>query len=374
MRSTITRAPGLLLLALLTLLLVACSVPGVPATSAELPVVGAPPAAQALPPIRFPRDEAPHRNLTEWWYYTGHLNAVAPGGQTRHYGFELVFFQALRSNYAPVYAAHFALSDLTRGQFHYDQRRLTEPSAVIPDGTSTAGFDVAINDWTARGLNGRDQLQASMQDYAIDLVLSALKPPMLHNGNGLITYGLGGFSYYYSRTSMAVTGTLLDYQQRLQVSGEAWMDHQWGNFLTLGGGGWDWYSIQLNNRTEIMLYVIRDATGRAISTYAGIDGPGGQNLQVPGSALQISVLDHWTSPTTGIPYPSGWRVTLNDPHFQANLLLRPALRDQELVVTPSTGNIYWEGAVNITGSAAFQGQPVQAVQGEGYVELTGYHR
>jgi predicted secreted hydrolase len=363
------------LLALLTLLLAACSVPGVPATSAELPASGALPPVQQLPPVRFPQDEAPHRDLTEWWYYTGHLNAVLPDGQTHHYGFELVFFQALRSDYPPVYAAHFALSDITRGQFHYDQRRLTEPNAVIPNGTSSAGFNVAINDWSARGLDGHDHLQASMDGYAIAIDLSALKPPTLHNGNGLITYGLGGFSYYYSRTSMAVTGTLLDHQQSVQVSGDAWMDHQWGNFLTLGGGGWDWYSIQLNNQTEMMLYILRDANGQAISTYAEIIGPSAQNVQVPGSSLKISVLDHWTSPTTGITYPSGWRVEINDPHVKANLTLQPELKDQELVTTQSTGNTYWEGAVSIAGSISPQGQSQQlAVQGEGYVELTGYHK
>lgn len=354
---------------LLALLLASCGVPGVPATSAQLPLVGPVPTAQSLPPIRFPQDEAPHRDLTEWWYYTGHLNAVTPDGQQHHYGFELVFFQALRSTYPPVYAAHFAISDLSRGQFHYDQRRLTEPNAIIPNGTSTAGFDVSINDWSAQGLNGHDHLQATMNGYTINLNLDALKPPTLHNGNGLITYGLGGFSYYYSRTNMAVTGTLLDHQQTLQVTGEAWMDHQWGNFLTLGGGGWDWFSIQLNDNSEMMFYLIRDASGQMTATDAEIIGPDAQVEQVPASALNVSVLNHWTSPTTGITYPSGWQISINGSHTQVNLTLQPELKDQELVATQSTGNIYWEGAVSVQGQLAGK-----SVQGEGYVELTGYHK
>jgi predicted secreted hydrolase len=362
-------------LPLLVVLLAACNVPGVPATSAELPVVGAPPTAPPLPSVRFPQDEAPHKDLTEWWYYTGHLNTVTSTGQTRRYGFELVFFQALRSDYPPVYAAHFAISDLTRGQFHYDQRRLTEPNAVIPNGTSLAGFNLAINNWSIRGLNGRDHLQASMDGYSIAIDLSALKPPTLHNGNGLITSGLGGFSYYYSRTSMAVTGTLLDHQQSLQVSGAAWMDHQWGNFLTLGGGGWDWFNVQLNNQTEMMLYVIRDASGQVISTYVGIIGASGSYTELPASSLSIDVLDHWTSPTTGITYPSGWHLQISASQISASLTLQPELKDQELVATTSTGNIYWEGAVSISGSLSLQGQShAVAVQGQGYVELTGYHK
>ncbi len=359
----------LLLLCLLTLMLTACSVPGVPATNATLPAIRAASSPQVLPPVRFPQDEAPHRDLTEWWYYTGHLNAVTPDGQTHHYGFELVFFQALRSDYPPIYPAHFAISDIARGEFHYDQRRLTEPNAIIPNGTSSAGFNVSVGDWSARGLGGQDHLQASMQNYAINLDLRGLKPVTLHNGNGLITYGQGGFSYYYSRTRMAVTGTLLDHGQTLQVNGTAWMDHQWGNFLTLGGGGWDWFSIQLNDQSELMIYLIRDANGNPTSTYIGYIEPDGQSLLLPAQALRADVLDRWASPATGITYPSGWQLTINEPHLQASLTLQPELKNQELVVTQSTGNTYWEGAVSIQGQSGGR-----AIQGEGYVELTGYHK
>lgn len=354
---------------LLALLLVSCNVPGVPATSAHLPSVGPLASPTPLPPVRFPQDEAPHRDLTEWWYYTGHLDAVAPDGKDHHYGFELVFFQVLRSDYPPLYAAHFAISDISRGEFHYDQRAMTEPAAVIPNGTSTTGFNIGINGWSARGLNGHDHLQAAMKGYAIDLNLNALKPPVVYNGDGLIAYGPEGFSYYYSRTDIAVTGTLLDHQQSLQVTGRAWMDHQWGNFLLLGGSGWDWFSIQLNDRSEIMLYLIRDARGNVASTYAESIGPQARDLRLSARALQVTVLGHWLSPVTGITYPSGWRIQINDPHLQLALTLQPELKDQELVTTQSIGTIYWEGAVNIQGQS--EGH---AVQGEGYVELTGYHR
>lgn len=356
------------LLCLLALLLVSCNVPGVPATSAQLPLVGSPPPTRALPPIRFPRDEAPHRDLTEWWYYTGHLNAVTSGGAPLRYGFELVFFQSLRSDYPPIYTAHFAISDVTGDQFHYDQRRLSEPGALIAGSCSLSGFAVSIHDWSARGLNGHDHLRASMAGYSIDLELDAREPPVLHNGNGLITAGLAGFSYYYSRPRMAVSGTLLDHGQRLPVRGQAWMDHQWGNFLTLGGGGWDWLSIQLRDGSELMLYVIRSAGGQVLSTYVSYIESDGRSLLLPGSVLRIRVLGRWRSPMTGILYPSGWQVEVRAHELHASLTLWPELKDQELVVTQSTGNVYWEGTVSIRGWSAGQ-----SVQGEGYVELTGYH-
>ncbi len=223
------------LLTVLALALTGCTFPGVITSSQKLPTVSQQTPTTNLPPVRFPQDEGAHNNLTEWWYYTGHLSATERNGKTHQYGFELVVFQALRSDLPPVYPSHFAISDITRKEFHYDQRRVVEP-IPIPDGTSTRGIDVHVGDWSIKGLNGQDHLAAAMQNYAINLDLAATKPVILHNGNGLITYGLGGFSYYYSRTRMAVTGTIMDHNQPLQVTGQAWMDHQWGNFLTVGDG------------------------------------------------------------------------------------------------------------------------------------------
>src|SRR6266567_4361711 len=356
-------------LLLLALVLASCGVPGIVSTNAQLPAVNTTPQKVTWPPIRFPQDEAAHRDLTEWWYYTGHMNAVTPEGAPHHYGFELVIFQALRSDLPPVYAAHFAISDITRSQFHFDQRRLVEPAALIPDGTSTAGINVAVGDWTIQGVNGLDHLTAQMADYAIQLTLRALKPPALHNGNGLISFGPGGFSYYYSRTRMALSGTLIDHNQPLQVTGEAWMDHQWGNFFSAGGGGWDWFSLQLNNGTEMMLHFIRDGIGKIAAVYVGYIGLDAVEHLLPATAIHVNILDHWTSRLTGATYPSGWRIQIKDPLLQASLTLTPELLNQELTAYQSTGNAYWEGAVTIHGQSAGA-----AVQGEGYVELTGYAR
>ncbi|BCL83460.1 carotenoid 1,2-hydratase [Ktedonobacteria bacterium brp13] len=365
------RCAGLLFASclLLSMLVTSCAFPGLATTSAQLPIVSQQPAQHALPPIHFPQDEGAHNDLTEWWYYTGHLEAKTPDGKQHTYGFELVVFQAIRSDLPAVYPAHFAITDITRNTFQYDQRRITKFSGPLPNGTSTNGVDEQVGNWSIQGLNGHDHLVASMNNYAINLQLDGLKPATLHNGNGLITYGLGGFSYYYSRTRMSVQGTLMDHNQPLQVTGQAWMDHQWGNFLTLGGGGWDWYSIQLNNNTEMMLYFIRDASGHTVTTYIGLIDAQGHDTVIPATALHSRVLGYWRSPTTGITYPSGWNLEINDPHLHTALTIQPVRKNQELVVTNSTGNIYWEGAVNIQGQS-----DGASVSGQGYVELTGYSK
>ncbi len=357
------------MLTLLTLFaLSSCGFPGIVSTTAQLPTIkNVSTTTSQLPPVRFPQDEAAHNDLTEWWYYTGHMNTTDANGKPHKYGFELVIFQALRSSFPPVYAAHFAISDVTRGEFHYDQRRLIEPNAVIPNGNSTKGISVQVGDWTIQGLNGLDHLSATMPNYTMQIDLSGLKPATLHNSTGLITYGPGGFSYYYSRTRMALSGTLVDHNKPEKVTGEAWMDHQWGNFLSLGGGGWDWYSIQLGNNTELMLYFLHDASGTTTSTYADYIAAAGKEHLLPTNSLHSTVLDHWTSPTTKASYPSGWQLDINDPQVKVSLTITPQLKNQELVVYQSTGNSYWEGAVDIKGQSNGN-----AVQGQGYIELTGY--
>jgi predicted secreted hydrolase len=351
---------------LFVLLLSSCNFPGIASTSQQLPLVSETPQATSLPPVRFPDDEGAHHDLTEWWYYTGHLTATEASGKLHYYGFELVIFQALRSDLPPVYASHFAISDISRGEFHYDQRQFIA-SAPLPAHAAAPGINVHVGDWQIQGVNGHDHLEAAMTNYAINLNLTDRKGPILHNGNGLITYGLAGFSYYYSRTRMAVSGILQDHGQSLQVTGLAWMDHQWGNFITSANNVWDWFSIQLNDTTEMMIYIIRDASGKTISTYASyIDQQRHDHIIAPG-ALQETILNRWTSPVTGITYPSGWRLTVNDPQLHMTLTLTPQLKDQELMTHESTGNTYWEGAVEIQGQ-----HNGKSISGAGYVELTGY--
>ncbi len=352
-------------LATVLLALAGCGSPGMIGGNGRLPDVPAQVTPTPIPPISFPQDEAPHHNLTEWWYYTGHLRGTDAQGNAHTYGFELTVFQTLRGQFPPYYAAHYAVSDITRGQFHYDQRAVLGSLRDIPPPGSRQGFALSVGGWQASGLDGHDHLAATMPDYAIDLSLTGRKPAVLHGGTGVITYGPAGFSYYYSRPLMSITGTVSDHGVAIGVSGVAWMDHQWGDFISLAGSGWDWYSLQLDNNTEYMLYVIRDSQKRPISTGGTFVAPDGAASDLPGQDVLTQPTGSWTSPVTGGTYPSGWTITIASQ--QLALVIKPLLLDQELVTARSTGVAYWEGAVSITGTD--QGRPVT---GQGYVELTGY--
>jgi predicted secreted hydrolase len=357
---------GLIALSLALAVIVAgCGVPGTISAPGRLPAAGTAPTPAPLPPVRFPQDEAPHRDLTEWWYYTGHLYGKDPSGDLRTYGFELTFFQTLRGQFPPLYAAHFAVSDIDGGQFHYQDQAALEPPSVIPAAGSTAGFDLQLNAWSMRGLGGHDHLSAAMAGYALDVELTGAKPAVLHAGNGIITYGAAGFSYYYSRPLMLVAGTLTNHGTHIQVTGQAWMDHQWGNFITSAGTGWDWYSIQLADNTEYMLYMIRGADKQPLSAVGTYIAPDGTAKELQADDIRTQALGTWTSPHTGGVYPSGWHIAIASQALSLSLV--PRLLDQELMTSRSTGVAYWEGAVAIHGQ---RGQ--HTLDGAGYVELTGY--
>jgi predicted secreted hydrolase len=305
-------------------------------------------------PIEFPRDEAPHDDLTEWWYYTGHLFA----DDGARYGFEFVIFQVVRGDYPVIYVAHMAVTDGPRGRYWHDQRVQRGSQIGGQD-----GFDLDVGGWRLQGALGDDAIEAAAEPYGLSLRLSATKPPVLHDGNGYFDYGPVGGSYYYSRTRLAVEGVLQDGDIARPVRGQAWMDHQWGNFLVVGG--WDWYSLQLDDDSELMLFFTRAPDGTPGLTFGTAVAPDGAVAALGESEFTVQATDTWTSPRTGAVYPSGWRVAV--PAQDLELELVPTQRDQELDTSATVGLAYWEGQVEVGGRRGDA-----PIMGLGYVELTGY--
>ena len=308
--------------------------------------------------IDFPRDDGPHDEPIEWWYYTGHL--FTENGD--RYGFEFVVFKA-QVGTVTGYASHFAITDNAAGSFQYDQRLGFAPADANVE--RETGFDLRADNWTMTGLGGNDQISAGMDGYAIDLQLTSEKEPVLHDGDGYIDYGDGEGSYYYSRTRMNVQGKLTVDGVAVPVTGESWFDHQWGDFSTFSRGGWDWYSFQFDDQTELMLYVVRDLDGSdAIVDGSYIAADGTLTVLEPEDFV-LTPTGNWTSEKSGSTYPAGWTVDI--PSIDLKIDITPTIADQELDTTASTGVIYWEGEVIVEGTKA--GAPIT---GLGYVELTGY--
>ncbi len=316
--------------------------------------------ADAPIPVEFPRDDGAHSAYIEWWYYTGHLFTETGD----RYGFEFVVFKGERTDEIVGYASHFAITDNPRGRFVYHERIApVDPESVASN--NPGSFNLQLGDWRMWGSNGDDRLVASMPGYAMALRLEPTKAPALHDGDGYIDYGSGEASYYYSRTRLNVAGSFAVDGVTVPVTGEAWMDHQWGDFNTFEQGGWDWYSMQLSDGSDLMLYVITSKDGTQTIIDGSLVAPDGSLTVLNGDDFTVTPTGTWTSPETAITYPSGWTITI--PNEYLTLEIAPAMPDQELDTTASTGVIYWEGEVTVEGDRG--GAPLS---GLGYVELTGY--
>ena len=216
---------------------------------------------------QFPRDHFDHPEFrTEWWYYTGNVRAA----DGRRYGFELVFFRqgehrgpadnpsAWRAD--DVYLAHLALTDIDGGHFHYYQRLNRAGPGIagvraeegrIWNGNWETNWDLA---------SGAQTLRAVAEGIRFQLRLTPRTPPVIHGEDGISrkAAGEGKASYYVSFPLLAVNGTL----NGASVTGTAWMDHEWFTHqLDPDQRGWDWFSIQLENGTELMLFQLRRTDG-----------------------------------------------------------------------------------------------------------------
>ena len=203
----------------------------------------------------------------------------------------------------------------------------------------------------------------------MQLSLRSLKKPVVHGRDGVSQKGAepGRASHYYSLTRLQTAGRLRYRGQTFPVAGLSWMDHEFGtNQLSDHQVGWDWFSLQLDNSEELMLFQIRHSDGRIDPHSAGtLVSPSGEGSPLSLDDFSIQARNRWKSPKTGITYPLVWRITLPDRGAKLNVV--PMQEDQELVTTRSTGIAYWEGAVRVKG--LWKDKPVE---GKGYVELTGY--
>ncbi len=318
------------------------------------------PYQAALPGYRyqFPRDHFAHPAYrTEWWYYTGNV-WTADG---RRFGFELVFFrQGERTSGPPnpsvwalhdVYLAHAALTDV-RGQHFWFHERLNRAGPGIA-GVSEDQARTWNGNWSAQWHGNAQTLQAITPEFRFDLRAVAATPPVIHGLHGISqkAEGAGHASHYVSLPRLVTTGVITVGRETFQVSGAAWMDHEWfTEQLAPEQIGWDWFSVQLEDKTELMLFELRRKDGsidpNSAGTFIGADGV---STHLRASEFTLKPVEWWNK------YPVAWEIAV--PSRNLHLHCKAVMRNQEL-------SSYWEGAVDYSGSA----------KGAGYLEMTGYKK
>jgi predicted secreted hydrolase len=368
---------------ILLIFVTACAPKTIPSAEVQVPDIATsineniPPGfavADGSRPLTFPQDFGAHEDFrTEWWYYTGNLQTR----DARHFGFELTIF---RVGLVPptvelptdsqwyshsVYFAHFAISDIASEKF-YAFERYSRPGPGLA-GAQAEPYHVWIEDWNiTERAPAVYHLQAAQAEVALDLTLTDEMGVILHGDKGYSRKGENSTnaSYYYSQPRLRADGFVQVNGNHYSVDGLAWKDHEFSSgALDKNQIGWDWFSLQFEDGSALMLFQLRERDSGTSDSSSGTSiNVNGTPQLIQKNDFEISVLDKWHSPQTQGVYPSAWKIRLNQPNCL--LEIHPWMADQELHFPTVT---YWEGAVHFAGTC--NGSPAR---GNGYVELTGY--
>ena len=331
--------------------------------------------------LTFPDDHGAHPGYrTEWWYYTGNLRDE----NDRPFGFQFTVFRyqiaplasashwpqpTSRWRSPDVYMAHIAVTDMIAARYLTDESRVRGALNMAGVNQNSGITTVFVRNWQVRISGETHRINAQGDGFGFDLVLASQKPPVSHGNAGYSLKGSAAHqaSCYYSLTRLATEGILQIGNTQYTVTGTSWMDHEFSTApLDSGISGWDWFSLQLDNRTELMLYLLRLEGGGLHSASSGtLVEPSGDKHHLTVKQFVVGVAAQWQSPHTGGRYPSKWTVSI--PARSIDLKVRSNLADQEMRTPDSTGVTYWEGSVSVAGTVSGA-----SVSGHGYVELTGY--
>lgn len=323
----------------------------------------------------FPKDYGSHNKFKlEWWYFTG--NVMGKNGEKFGYQFT-IFRNALRPDSASLessfaanqmYFAHFGLTDISNGKHYYFEKFARGSEGLA--GAEIEPLNVYIENWNIKAIYPQgDVLQANFtisaesEDVSINLKLVPDKKMVLHGDRGLSQKSnkVGNASYYYSFTRLNTEGSITLKNKYSEVKGLSWMDREWStSALAANQVGWDWFSIQLSDNSELMLFQLRDDSGASDFSKGTYVHPDGKYENIAESDIKLEILEQNKLPS-GTTYPSKWSIEI--PRYKIKLVCQVQVPDQEMKLSVK----YYEGSIEVSGS-----KNEIEFEGSGYVELTGY--
>jgi len=305
--------------------------------------------------------------VSQWWYLTGHLKTE----EGRKFGYELTFFvigvnkKEFQSAFGlnNLYISHFAVTDIDGNKYYMDEE--ISRGAFGAAGASDTSLNVFVYNNILEGNINQMHIKAKAEKFSIKLDLKSTKKPILNGNNGYSNkvYGCDECaSLYFSITAMDTKGTITLNGRDYPVSGKSWFDREINSDYNADQiGGWDWFSIMLEDNKELMIYRIRNKEGKPTkSSYAVLIDKDGKKHQLDFSKISFDITEYFKSENTGSKYPVEWHIRI--PENNINITIEPYVKNQEFIANYSTFNHYWEGACRVTGTD----------KGKAYVELTGY--
>ncbi len=331
--------------------------------------------------IVIPDDDGKHSNsmdcdsllFGEWWYASIHLT----GNSGREYGSFVAYFLTPTFRKFKV----FSISDLDNNQ-NYTYNNIMGvllASSTHLDLTYVELFssDRWYNTWQGLQLEPFEyrllvdgESRENGSHMKLDLDMESLKPPMKVGDNGIIYLG-NSFSYYYSHPRVEVSGEITVNGLTENVTGVAWIDHQYGCTDITEYVSWEWFAITLDDFREIM---VSDVWVNGF--FAGSHSEGmnyfSQNFEhqlLPDYTITGIESSLWIDSATGFRYPTQWHIEETSKNM--DLYLTADYENQFMPIDDDPWGIlpmpegFWEGVCSVTGT--IQGSPVS---GKAYAELT----
>lgn len=328
--------------------------------------------AHALPAkaLVFPRDRGAHPGFrTEWWYITGQATTQDTG--KREFGFQLTFFrsrvdatQGMASKFAAkqLLFAHAAVTDVQGKKLWHDQRIARDGFGLASAGEQDMALK--LRDWSLKAEGTKYTAELPAADFALKLQFEETQTVLLQGNKGLSRKGPEEkqASYYYSQPQLATRGSLQVKGQNFNVTGKAWLDHEWSEeILHPDALGWDWIGMNLLDGSALTAFRLRNKDGNALWDGGSFRSPKGGLYTFSRGEVIFKPVRRWKSPLTQASYPVEWIVRTPADFYT----VRAVIDNQELDSRQSTGAIYWEGLSELIDS---NGKRV----GMGYLEMTGY--
>lgn len=313
--------------------------------------------------ISFPADEGRHPGEpVEWWYTTGHLTGETSG---RTYSYMLSYF------YSPVSAFDgfriLNVSDDGSGEFFSDTKALVYTVLA----TDSLNIEAELlygateywynrTDYAGNALPFSYVLSAEGDNASLQLDYDANKPPLVLADSGLLDQGPEAYTYYYSLTGNDVSGSISFDGFTENVSGDGWIDRQYGTINPSEGLEYEWFSIQLSNGMDINMNNIFTTDNSLPGTldYRLMCVYVDENTQFTGSSFQVDRLAYEYTPDSLRCYSTRWRLTSG---FHGIDLIISVLNPAYEVSLPFR---FYEGPVSISGTV-----DGASVEGKGFAEL-----
>ncbi len=344
--------------------------------------------------LEFPRDHGAHPGApAEFW----ELTAVMRDAQEQPVAVRLSLARLRLAAAADERASALAAETLLAGEWMLmageDAKALSALSAREQRlsraalGLAGAGADEAggervwIERWAlSRATEGGLRVRAETDGVALELSLSALKPPVVLDRETLAGAPEQGASavQFYSQSRLEASGTLRANGVEHALRGVAWLDHGWGALAEALAGGRgqlvaNRFQLQLNDGSELACLHLRRRGG------GGTPIPSCVLIGVDGETLALRRRDLTLAPTEtgwvaerGAEYPLGWRLLI--PAYGLALEIEPLFGAAAGAAARALSSASiagasraWRGAVRVSGW-----RESEAISGSGQMDLNGY--